>query len=146
MFKDVLLAVDLNDESSWVKALPVALDFTRASGGTLHVLTVVPNFGMSIVGQFFPKGYEKEVGEKVLVVLKEFVKTHIPEDIKTKRIVGEGTVYEVILNIADKVSADMIVVSSGRDDLKVFLLGPNGAARCAAPPTVWLLLFVSKNP
>mgnify|MGYP000229739849 CR=1 FL=1 len=127
MFKDVLLAVDLNDESSWVKALPVALDFTRASGGTLHVLTVVPNFGMSIVGQFFPKGYEKEVGEKVLVVLKEFVKTHIPEDIKTKRIVGEGTVYEVILNIADKVSADMIVVSSGRDDLKDFLLGPNAA-------------------
>jgi len=127
MFKDVLLAVDLNDEGSWVKALPVALDFVRASGGTLHVLTVVPNFGMSIVGQFFPKGYEKEVGEKVLVVLKEFVKTHIPDDVKTQRIVGEGTVYEVILNMAGKVNADMIVVSSGRDDLKDFLLGPNAA-------------------
>lgn len=127
MFNDVLLAVDLNDEGSWAKALPVALDFTRASGGTLHVMTVVPNFGMSIVGQFFPKGYEKEVGEKVLVVLKEFVKTHVPQDVKTQRIVGEGTVYEVILNMAEKINADMIVVSSGRDDLKDFLLGPNAA-------------------
>jgi len=127
MFNDILLAVDLNEKSSWEKALPVALDFTRASGGTLHVMTVVPNFGMSIVGQFFPKGYEKEVGEKVLVVLKEFVKTHVPEDVKTQRIVGEGTVYEVILNMAEKISADMIVVSSGRDDLKDFLLGPNAA-------------------
>ena len=127
MFNDVLLAVDLNDKSSWEKALPVALDFTRASGGTIHVMTVVPNFGMSIVGQFFPKGYEKEVGDKVLVVLKEFVKTHIPQDIKTQRIVGEGTVYEVILNMAAKINADMIVVSSGRDDLKDFLLGPNAA-------------------
>lgn len=127
MFKDILLAVDLNDEGSWAKALPVAIDFTRNSGGTLHVLTVVPNFGMSIVGQFFPKGYEKEVGEKILVALKEFVATHVPDDIKTQRIVGEGTVYEVILNIAEKTNADMIVVSSGRDDLKDFLLGPNAA-------------------
>lgn len=127
MFNDVLLAVDLNDKSSWEKALPMALDFIRASGGTLHVMTVVPNFGMSIVGQFFPKGYEKEVGDKVLVVLKEFVKTHVPEDIRTQRIVGEGTVYEVILNMAEKINADMIVVASGRDDLKDFLLGPNAA-------------------
>ena len=127
MFNDILLAVDLNEKSSWEKALPVALDFTRASGGTLHVMTVVPNFGMSIVGQFFPNGYEKEIGDKVLAVLKEFVKTHVPEDVKTQRIVGEGTVYEVILNMAEKISADMIVVSSGRDDLKDFLLGPNAA-------------------
>lgn len=127
MFKDVLLAVDLNDEGSWAKAMPVALDFIRASGGTLHVMTVVPNFGMSIVGSFFPKGYEKDICEKVLVALKEFVKTHIPQEIKTKRIVSEGTVYEEILNIADKVEIDMIVVSSGRDDLKDFLLGPNAA-------------------
>jgi len=127
MFKDVLLAIDLNDDGSWAKALPVALNFVGASGGTLHVMTVVPDFGMSIVGQFFPKGYEKEVGEKVLFTLKEFVKTNIPEDIAIQHIVGEGTVYEVILKMADKIHADMIVVSSGRDDLKDFLLGPNAA-------------------
>lgn len=127
MFKEILLAVDLNDESSWLKALPVAVDYARASGGTLHVMTVVPDFGMSIVGQFFPKGYEKDVADKVLVALKEFVASHVPDDVKTKRIVGEGTVYEVILNMAEKIKADIIVVSSGRDDLKDFLLGPNAA-------------------
>lgn len=127
MFKDILLAIDLNDEGSWAKALPVALDFVRASDGTLHIMTVTPDFGMSIVGQFFPKGFEKGVGEKVLDALKVFVKTHVPGDVKTQRIVGEGTVYEVILNMADKIDADMIVVSSGRDDLKDFLLGPNAA-------------------
>jgi len=127
MFNDVLLAVDLNDEGSWIKALPVALDYVRASGGRLHVMTVTPDFGMSIVGQFFPKGYEKGVGEKVLAALKDFVKANVPADVKTQHIVGEGTVYEVILNMADKINADMIVVSSGRDDLKDFLLGPNAA-------------------
>ncbi len=127
MFKNILLAIDLNDEGSWAKALPVALDFVGASSGILHVMTVVPDFGMSIVGQFFPKGYEKEVGEKILVTLKEFVKTNVPDDITVQHIVGEGTVYEVILKMADKIHVDMIVVSSGRDDLKDFLLGPNAA-------------------
>ncbi len=127
MFKNILLAIDLNDEGSWAKALPVALDFVGASSGILHVMTVVPDFGMSIVGQFFPKGYEKEVGEKILVTLKEFVKTNVPDDITVQHIVGEGTVYEVILKMADKIHIDMIVVSSGRDDLKDFLLGPNAA-------------------
>lgn len=127
MFKNILLAIDLNDEGSWSKALPIALDFVSASGGTLHVMTVVPDFGMSIVGQFFPKGFEKGVGEKVLVALKDFVKAHVPSGVKTQHIVGEGSVYEVVLNMADKINADMIVVTSGRDDLKDFLLGPNAA-------------------
>ncbi|MBL4614435.1 MAG: universal stress protein [Magnetovibrio sp.] len=127
MYKDILLPIDLNDEGSWQKALPVALNFVRASTGTLHVLSVVPDFGMSIVGQFFPEGYEKKVGEKVLASLKEFVKNHIPDDIQTHHIIGEGKVYKVILNMAEKIDADMVVVSSGRDDLKDFLLGPNAA-------------------
>jgi len=127
VFKDILLAIDLNDEGSWTKALPVALDFVGASGGTLHVMTVVPDFGMSIVGQFFPKGFEQGVGEKVLAALKGFVKAHVPDGVKTQHIVGEGSVYEVVLNMAEKINADMIVVTSGRDDLKDFLLGPNAA-------------------
>lgn len=127
MFKDILLAIDLNHEESWGKALPVALEFARASGGTLHVLTVMPDFGLPLVGQFFPKGYEKEVGEKVLSALKEFVRSNVPKDVRTQHIVGEGTVYDVILKIADKIRSDMIVVSSGREDLKDFLLGPNAA-------------------
>jgi len=60
MFKNVLLPIDLDQESSWKKALPSALEFCRASGGGLHILTVVPDFGMSIVGQFFPEGFEKK--------------------------------------------------------------------------------------
>ena len=32
MFKNVLLPIDLDQESSWKKALPSALEFCRASG------------------------------------------------------------------------------------------------------------------
>jgi nucleotide-binding universal stress UspA family protein len=42
MFHRVLLAVDLADSGSWQRALPVALNLVRQSGGTLHVVTVAP--------------------------------------------------------------------------------------------------------
>ena len=65
MFKNVLLTVDLGQESSWQKALPTALELANCHPeGTLHVLTVVPDVGMSIVGQFFPKNFEHDIGEK----------------------------------------------------------------------------------
>lgn len=136
MYKNILLTVDLGDESSWKRALPEAVDLIRAASGKLSVVTVVPDFGMSIVGQFFPKNYEKEVAQKVMESLREFVKVNIPDDVKARHIVAEGNVYENILNTAKEISADLIIVSSGRDDLKDFLLGPNAArivrhANCA---------------
>ena len=127
MYKNILLAVDLNDEASWKKALPTALQLREGKDDQLHVLTVVPDFGMSIVGQFFPKGYEKGVADKVMEALKTFVTENVPDDVKARSIVGEGTVYEVILDMSKKVGADLIVVAAGRDDLKDFLLGPNAA-------------------
>ena len=127
MYNNVLLPIDLDQESSWEKALPTALEFCRASGGNLHVLTVVPDFGMSIVSQYFPEGFEKEMADKILEKLHEFVNANVPADITVQHIVGEGTVYEVVLSIADKIKADVIVLASHRPELKDYLLGPNAA-------------------
>lgn len=127
MFKTILLPIDLDHESSWIKALPTALEFARASGGSLHILTVVPDFGMSIVGQFFPEGFEKKMAEKVLQKLHDFVDANVPAEMKVQHIVGEGSVYEVILSIADKITADVIVMGAHRPELKDYMLGPNAA-------------------
>lgn len=127
MFSKILISVDLNHVSSWQKALPTAVGLCQASGGSLHVLTVVPDFGMSIVNQYFPEGFEKEMGDKTLEALKAFVKENVPDGVKVQHIVGEGTIYEVILKMADETNADLIVMASHRPELKDFLLGPNAA-------------------
>jgi len=127
MFNTILLPIDLNHESSWVKALPTALEFARASGGSLHILTVVPDFGMSIVDQFFPEGYEKKMADKVLQKLHDFVDANVPAEMKVQHIVGQGSVYEVILSIAAKITADVIVMGAHRPELKDYMLGPNAA-------------------
>ncbi|RKQ70340.1 universal stress protein [Oceanibaculum indicum] len=127
MYKDILLPVDLNQDSSWKSALPVAIDHARAFGTRLHVMTVVPDFGMTMVGQFFPKGFEKKAVEAANKQLHEFVDTHIPNDIPVQHIVTEGTVYERILDLAKKLKIDLIVLAAHRPELKDYLLGPNAA-------------------
>lgn len=136
MFKDILLPVDLSDPSSWRKALPVVVAQCRAFGARLHVITVVPDFGMSIVSQYFPEGYEEKVGEAVMQALQDFVRDHVPGDIKVQHIVAEGNIYEQILDAARNVGCDLIVMGAHRPELKDYLLGPVPArvvrhARCS---------------
>ena len=45
MYRDILITVDLGDEASWKQALPTAVEYARAFGSRLHVMTVVPDFG-----------------------------------------------------------------------------------------------------
>ena len=127
MFKNILLPIDLGEETSWQKPLAVAIDMCRKNDAVLRVMTVVPDLGMNIVAQYFPKGYEKEVAKKTLAQIKDFVREHVPDDIKVKHAVGEGSIYESILSVARQTKADLIIMESLRPELKDYLLGPNAA-------------------
>ena len=72
MYHDILLTVDLNDEASWTKALPAAVEQAKAFGGTLHVASVVPDFGMPVVGGFSPDDFEDKALADVEEKLKAF--------------------------------------------------------------------------
>jgi len=128
MYKHILIAIDLNDESSWRKALPTAIEYCQAFAAQLHVMTVIPDFGMSIVGQFFPKGYEEDAVEGTRKLLHEFVDAHVPKDVPVQHIIGYGGIYQQILSVADQIKADLIVIAAhSQPDMKDFLLGPNAA-------------------
>jgi nucleotide-binding universal stress UspA family protein len=127
MYKDILLAVDLNEESSWQKALPTAVEYCRAFDATLHIIAVAPSVGMPFVGQFFPEGYEKQMEDALLKSLREFSSEHVSKDIRVQHIVSQGTVYQEIIDAAEKIGADLVIMASHRPELKDYLLGPNAA-------------------
>jgi nucleotide-binding universal stress UspA family protein len=127
MYKSILLAIDLNDPSSWEKALQIAVEQAEAGGGKFHVVTVVPDFGMAIVGSFFPRDYEKKALEGTDKALDKFVKENVPEEIEVAHSVGHGTIYKEILATAERVGADLIVMASHRPEQSDYLLGPNAA-------------------
>ncbi|NKB54323.1 MAG: universal stress protein [Rhizobiaceae bacterium] len=127
MYDSILVPVDLNQESSWKKALPVAIDLAKINGGALHILTVIPDFGMAVVGSFFPADYAKNMLAKVETDLATFVADNIPAGVTVTSDVKQGSIYKEILRAADKLDSSVIVMSSHGPETKDYLLGPNAA-------------------
>jgi nucleotide-binding universal stress UspA family protein len=127
MFRNVLVPIDLSDKHSWRKALPAAIAMCEAFGARLSVITVVPGFGLPIVGQAFPEGYEDKLRQQAARQLKAFVAEQVPDALPTRRIVAEGRIYREILSAAKAIEADLIVMGAHHPELKDYLLGPNAA-------------------
>ena len=123
MYRDILLAIDLAYENSWAAALPAAVDSARHHGATLHLMMVVPDFGMSIVGSFFPEGYEQQAIDKARERLRAFADEHVPEDVEVEVHVGHGRPYEVILASAKRIGADLIVIGPHQPGTEDYFLG-----------------------
>ena len=127
MYKSILLPVDLGQKSSWEKALPTAVELAQANSAELNVITVLPEFGLSMVSVNFPADYEKKALASVSEALDEFVKQHVPEGITVRSHVAHGTIYSEIIAAADKLGCDIIVISSHRPEMRDYLIGPNAA-------------------
>ena len=136
MYKELLLPVDREHESSWRKALPAALEYCKAFGARLHVLTVVPGLGVGDVSSFLPIDFEQRLLENAKQWLHTFARDNIPSGISVQHIVGHGKVHREILRVADEVQADLIIMASHRPELADHVLGSNAAhvvqhARCS---------------
>lgn len=127
MYKSILLAIDLPNRETQEKALRTAVSLARTFSAELTVMTVVPDFGMAIVGTFFPEGFEEKALAKSQEELEAYVKDKVPDDIETRAVVAHGTIYSEILRVAKEAGADFIVVASHRPELQDYLLGPNAA-------------------
>ena len=127
MFKNILASIDLNDESSWLKSVPIAVELCQTSGAPLTLLTVVPDFGMSIVSQHFPKDFAESAMTETRNKLAAFAGKHIPDDVVKTLMICQGTIYEEIIKAGEKISADLIILAAHRPSLKDYLLGPNAA-------------------
>ena len=127
MYKNILIPIDLKHESSWQRALPIALVEARHSGAQLHVVTVIPAVDMLLTAVHLPKDFNRKQREQASHQLAELVKKEVPDDISVRQTVKEGSVYREILHEADDVNADLIVMASHRPELKDYLLGLNAA-------------------
>jgi nucleotide-binding universal stress UspA family protein len=126
MFKKVLLPVDLNYEASWRKALPVALEWCRNEAASLHVLTVAPEVSAQI-SSFFPSDANRKLLEVTAATLRKFVAEHVPADVVVQEIVAQGPVYREILEVAERIGADLIVMGAPPPGVRDILLGANAA-------------------
>ena len=78
----------------------------------LILLHVLPGFGMSMVGSYFPAEAVAHYREKAAKTLRSILDQHVPQDVKASTVLREGTAYEEILTVAEEQDVDLIVIPS----------------------------------
>jgi len=112
MYKQILIPVDLNDKGFSDKAVELAVWHAKHSNAELHLLNVLPGIHMSMVATYFPKDAARKMKNDVKSQLQRFAEQHITEDVIYKTHVVEGKPYAAILESAEKLGADLIVMPS----------------------------------
>lgn len=125
--KHILYPLDISDKSSHAKEIAVIQDMRKHFGSQLSIITVLPDYGASIVAQYFTKVAEDTMKKDAMKALKAFAKEHFDKPETVKLIVAQGGIYERIIEAAREVKADVIVMTAHRPGLQDYLLGPNAA-------------------
>lgn len=127
MYRHILVPVDVEWQTERRPGLETAARLCQCFGSRLHVMTVVPDLGMPLVGQFFPKGAEEAIVEEAKAALHELVRKKIPEGIEVQVVVAQGSVYRRVLEVAETIGADLIVMAAHHPEGSERLLGPNAS-------------------
>ena len=126
MFKNILVAVDLEHDTDIDALLRVASDTANTYGAQVHLLNVI-GAAPAVVSQFLPENYESMASEKIeqdLTVLAAKIDLAQGAAATTVRF---GNVYQEILAYADKINADLIIVASHKPNVGDYLLGTTAA-------------------
>ena len=112
MFNKILIPVDIENTEFVEKAMTVAIQQAQDCGASLHVVTVIPGFGMSMVGSFFPEDAMAKALTAVTKQLKEYVDNNTLKETKTSFKVLQGKPHKEILKESKAIGADLIVIPS----------------------------------
>jgi len=129
MTDTILCAIDVNRPEPERKVLKWAARLAEVEEAQLDVITVIPDYGMSVVGGFFSGDHTQKARTQAHELLETYVGEVLGKEANAniRHIVGVGTAYHEILSVAAKDGADIIVLGAHRPDLSDYLLGPNAA-------------------
>jgi nucleotide-binding universal stress UspA family protein len=127
MYKQILVPVDLTDPELAKPALATALMMVDQSNGTIRLINIMPLTPV-MLAEYVPPDFEaqqrKSAEEALAIVAKE---TGIGPA-RVSSAVRQGGVYQEILEEANAMKADLIVMTSHRPQrpaVRTYFLGSN---------------------
>ncbi|WP_299405630.1 universal stress protein [uncultured Roseobacter sp.] len=129
MSRPVLCAVDVSHKGRDAEVLKIAKRLADLDGASLDVVTVVPDFGQSIVSTYFEADHHEKAVAEARQLLSDEITASLgaDADAMVRHIVATGNAYEEILHVAAETDCGLIVIGAHKPDFKDYLLGPNAA-------------------
>ncbi|UNK61598.1 universal stress protein UspF [Buttiauxella ferragutiae] len=131
MSKKILVPIDISEMELTRQVIPHVEAYARQDDATIHFLAVIPDYtyfasyGLGYTS-IAPDAREREVA--AMKTLSEIVaQFSLPGD-RVKKHVLSGTPKDHILQLAEDIDADVIILASHRPSMSTYLLGSNSAA------------------
>ena len=126
MYRTLLVPIDIAEVETARPALDRAVALAQASEGTLrliHVRSLAPVAYMEFVPMTFDLDQQREAETRLAEIAAS---VPLPAE-RVSAVVRLGSVYNEILEEAETMGADLIVVGSHRPSMATYLLGSNAA-------------------
>ena len=124
MYRRILVPIDLADVDLAKPALTTAIMMARDSNGALRLINVLPITPV-MLAEYVPPDFEAQqrasAEEATAIVAREM---GLPAE-RVSTVVRQGTIDREILDEANAMRADLIVMSSHRAGMRTYFLGSN---------------------
>ncbi|HEI8865454.1 universal stress protein [Serratia sp. AKBS12] len=129
MYKTILVPVDIDEEKLTENALKHVEYLAKASGAKVHFFHALPDASAFVTAYSFGiKEFENQAEIQAIDKLKKIISEM---DIPLERLaysISFGSPRDEVLQLAEEIDADLIVIGSRRPSVKTYLLGSNAAA------------------
>lgn len=129
MSRPVLCAVDISNQGKDDAVLKEAKRLADLDGAQLDVVTVIPDYGKSLVAGFFDQSHHDRAVASAKAALRDQIIASLgaDADARVRHVVATGTAYEEILHVAKDTNCGLIVIGAHKPNFTDYLLGPNAA-------------------
>ncbi|CAI1533597.1 Universal stress protein G [Serratia grimesii] len=129
MYKTILVPIDIEEDLLTEHALKHVEYLANLSGAKVHFLHTLPDASAFVTAYSFGiKEFENQAEVKATDKLKKIMSEI---DIPLERLdytVSFGSPRDQVLELAEEIDADLIIIGSRRPSVKTYLLGSNAAA------------------
>ncbi len=127
MYKQILVPIDLSDPELAKPAIANAVAMARQTDGTIRLVNVLPLTPV-MLAEYVPPDFEVQQRKAAEDAIAIIAKESGLEPTRVSTTVRQGGIYQEILEEANSIHADLIVMSSHRPQrhaVRTYFLGSN---------------------
>jgi len=135
MYKKILVPVDLTEPDFAMPAINAAVELARASGGEVRIVNVLPMTPVMLT-EYVPADFDTQQRQTAEDAIVKLARDCGFDPARLSTVVRQGGIYHEVLEEAELMEADLIVMVSHRPAIKTYFLGSNAGhvvryARCS---------------
>ena len=124
MYKKILVPVDLTEPQFAKPAVDAAVELALASGGEVRIVNVLPMTPV-MLAEYVPADFDTQQRQSSEEAVAMLAKNSGLDSTRLTTVVRQGGIYHEVLEEAEMMEADLIVMVSHRPALKTYFLGSN---------------------